>query len=52
MLLAALTGLAAAFILPHFYGNHGIWMALYAFYLMRAIPLILWYPRIPRALAS
>jgi MATE family multidrug resistance protein len=51
MLLAAITGLAAAFILPHFYGNHGIWMALYAFYLMRAIPLILWYPRIPRALA-
>jgi multidrug resistance protein, MATE family len=51
MLLAAIAGLVAAFILPHFYGNHGIWMALYAFYLMRAIPLILWYPRIPRALA-
>jgi MATE family multidrug resistance protein len=52
MLLAAITGLAAAFILPHFYGNHGIWMALYAFYLMRAIPLIVWYPRIPRALTA
>jgi MATE family multidrug resistance protein len=51
MALAATLGLAAALVLPHFFGNHGIWAALYAFYLMRAIPLILWYPRIPRALA-
>lgn len=50
MLLAAIVGLAAALTLPHFYGNHGIWAALYAFYLTRAIPLVLWYPRIPRAL--
>jgi MATE family multidrug resistance protein len=51
MFLAVIAGLAAAFALPHFYGNHGIWAALYVFYVMRALPLVLWYPRIPRALA-
>jgi MATE family multidrug resistance protein len=51
MLLAVIFGLAAAFTLPLFFENHGIWAALYVFYVMRAIPLILWYRRIPRALA-
>lgn len=50
MLAAVILGLAAAVVLPMLYGNHGIWAALYVFYVMRAIPLILWYPRIPRAL--
>lgn len=51
MLLAVVFGLAAAVALPMFFGNHGIWAALYVFYVMRAIPLVLWYRRIPRALA-
>lgn len=51
MLFAVVVGLAAAFVLPVFFDNHGIWAALYVFYVMRAIPLLLWYPRIPRALA-
>lgn len=51
MLLAVVAGLAAALSLPAFFGNHGIWAALYVFYAMRAIPLVLWYRRIPRALA-
>ncbi len=51
MLVAVVFGLAAAFVLPMFYENHGIWAALYVFYVMRAIPLIVWYRRIPRALS-
>jgi MATE family multidrug resistance protein len=51
MALAALFGLAASLILPPFLGSQGIWAALYAFYVMRALPLLFWYRRIPRALA-
>lgn len=51
MLLAVVAGLAAALSLPAFFGNDGIWAALFVFYAMRAIPLVLWYRRIPRALA-
>ncbi|HEY1383546.1 MAG TPA: MATE family efflux transporter [Dongiaceae bacterium] len=51
MIIAALFGLAAGLILPAFLGNQGIWMALYVFYGMRALPLIYWYGRIPRSLA-
>jgi MATE family multidrug resistance protein len=52
MMAAVVIGLAAALALPHFFGNHGIWASLYVFYVMRAIPLIIWYPRIPRALPT
>ncbi len=51
MILAAFLGLGASLALPPFFGNHGIWAALYVFYVMRALPLMLWYRRIPRALA-
>jgi MATE family multidrug resistance protein len=51
MIIAALFGLAAGLVLPRFFGNQGIWMALYVFYGMRALPLIYWYGRIPRSLA-
>jgi MATE family, multidrug efflux pump len=51
MALAAIFGLAASLALPHFWGSHGIWAALYVFYVMRALPLVFWYRRIPRALA-
>jgi len=51
MVLAAVFGLAASLILPSLLGSAGIWAALYVFYAMRALPLIVWYRRIPRALA-
>ena len=51
MILAAVSGLVASLVLPPFFGNAGIWAALYVFYVMRALPLIVWYGRIPRALA-
>jgi multidrug resistance protein, MATE family len=50
MMVAAVLGLVASWALPPFFGNHGIWAALYVFYAMRALPLALWYRRIPRAL--
>ena len=51
MVIAAVFGLAASLLLPPFWGNQGIWAALYVFYVMRALPLLFWYRRIPRALA-
>ncbi|MEZ5830446.1 MAG: MATE family efflux transporter [Dongiaceae bacterium] len=51
MILAALFGLGASVVLPSIFGNQGIWAALYVFYVMRALPLMFWYRRIPRALA-
>ena len=51
MILAAFFGLAASLVLPPFLGNNGIWIALYVFYVMRALPLLFWYGRIPRTLA-
>ena len=51
MIIAAVFGLAASLVLPPFLGNNGIWIALYVFYVMRALPLVFWYRRIPRALA-
>lgn len=51
MIIAAIFGLAASLILPPLWGNQGIWAALYVFYVMRALPLMFWYRRIPRALA-
>lgn len=51
MVIAAVFGLAASLLLPPFWGNQGIWAALYVFYVMRALPLAFWYRRIPSALA-
>jgi multidrug resistance protein, MATE family len=50
MIVAAASGLIASLALPPFFGNHGIWAALYVFYVMRALPLMVWYRRIPRAI--
>jgi MATE family, multidrug efflux pump len=50
MIIAAIFGLAASLVFPPFLGNQGIWAALYVFYVMRALPLLFWYRRIPRAL--
>lgn len=51
MLIAAGTTLIAMHLLLIFFGNHGIWAAMILFYLLRGLILVLWYPRIPRALA-
>jgi multidrug resistance protein, MATE family len=51
MIIAAVFGLAASLVLPPFLGNNGLWAALYVFYMMRALLLVVWYRRIPRALA-
>jgi len=50
MAIAAAFGFAASLLLPSVWGNHGIWAALYVFYVMRALPLLFWYRRIPSAL--
>ncbi len=50
MIVAAVLGFLASLALPPFFGNHGIWAALYVFYVMRALPLVVWYGRIPRAI--
>lgn len=51
MLIAAGATLIAMHVLMAFFGNHGIWAALTLFYMLRGAVLVMWYPRIPRALA-
>ncbi|MDQ7246324.1 MATE family efflux transporter [Dongia sedimenti] len=52
MLISALAGLAALQCAFWFDGNAGLWAALTLFFGIRALPLALWYRRIPAALAS
>jgi MATE family multidrug resistance protein len=52
MVIAALGAIVAQFFLIPAYGNHGLWASLMLFFVLRAVPLYLWYPRIPRALAN
>jgi multidrug resistance protein, MATE family len=33
-------------------GNHALWLALMVFFILRAVPLALWLPRIDRSLAA
>lgn len=51
MALAALSAIVAQYFLIPAFGNHGLWASLMLFFVLRAVPLYLWYPRIPRALA-
>lgn len=51
MVLAALGAIIAQYFLIPAFGNHGLWASLMLFFVLRAVPLYLWYPRIPRALA-
>lgn len=50
MLLSLLVYLAATWLLVPYWGNHGLWLSLMIFMVMRALTLGAWYPRIERAL--
>lgn len=52
MVLAALGAIVAQYFLIPAFGNHGLWASLMLFFVLRALTLYLWYPRIPRALAN
>lgn len=46
-MLASLAGyLAAVWLLTPWWGNHGLWCALMVFFVLRALTLYAWYPRI------
>jgi MATE family multidrug resistance protein len=50
MVIAAVGAIVAQYVLIPAYGNHGLWASLMLFFVLRALTLYLWYPRIPRAL--
>ena len=52
MLIATVIGLAAELIAAPLLGNHGLWLALMIFFAMRALPLAVWYRRIPALLMT
>ena len=52
MLMATLVGIAAELIAAPLFGNHGLWLALMIFFVMRALPLAVWYRRIPALLMT
>jgi len=49
MLLSLAAFAAAMFVLTPFFGNHGLWMALHLFLLMRGVGLLAMLPRRERA---
>lgn len=51
MIIAAFGAIVAQYFLIPPFGNHGLWAALLLFFVLRAITLYCWYPRIPRSLA-
>tara|TARA_A100001037_G_scaffold182125_1_gene163135 strand:+ start:2316 stop:3626 length:1311 start_codon:yes stop_codon:yes gene_type:complete len=40
------------FTLPQFWGNHGLWAAVMAFMVLRAVTLAIYYPRLERMVAE
>jgi MATE family multidrug resistance protein len=48
MLISLAVYLAAAFPLMTVFGNHGLWLALYVFFLIRALTLLLRMPKLRR----
>jgi MATE family multidrug resistance protein len=52
MLIATVIGIAAELIAAPLLGNTGLWLALMIFFVMRALPLAVWYRRIPALLAA
>ena len=52
MVIAAFGAIIAQYFAIPLFGNHGLWGSLMLFFVLRAISLYLWYPRIPRALAD
>ncbi|HVJ41662.1 MAG TPA: MATE family efflux transporter [Dongiaceae bacterium] len=51
MLMATLAATAIELIAAPLFGNQGLWFALMSFFVLRAVPLALWYHRIPRLIA-
>jgi MATE family multidrug resistance protein len=49
MMISLAAFIAAERILTPIYANHGLWIALLIFMVVRALTLGLWYPRIERA---
>lgn len=47
MLIATLAATAIELIAAPLFGNGGLWLALMSFFILRAVPLALWYHRIP-----
>ncbi len=52
MLISLACFLVAGWTLMPLYGNHGLWMALMIFMVIRAVTLGAWYPRIMRAVGQ
>lgn len=52
MLISLIVYLAAVWIFTPLWHNHGLWLSLMIFMIVRAITLGLWYPRIKRALPA
>lgn len=52
MIVSVAVYTALIFTLPHFWGNHGLWAAVMAFMVLRAVTLAAYYPRLERAVAE
>lgn len=50
MILSLAVYLAATYLLVPAWGNHGLWLSLMVFMVVRAVTLGLWFPRIARAI--
>jgi len=48
MVISLAAYLTAEWLLTPWWGNHGLWCALMVFFLVRAVTLYAWYPRIER----
>ncbi|HVJ33583.1 MAG TPA: MATE family efflux transporter [Terriglobia bacterium] len=51
MLMATLVATVIELVAAPLFGNQGLWFALMSFFVLRAVPLALWYHRIPRLVA-
>ena len=51
MMISLAAFIAAEQVLVPLHGNHGLWLALLVFMVVRALTLGIWYPRIERATA-
>ncbi len=52
MVLATLGAIIAQYFAIPAFGNHGLWGSLMLFFVLRAVTLYMWYPRIPRSIAE
>jgi len=52
MFVSLMLYLAAIWAFTQFFGNHGLWLALALFMVLRAVTLVFYYPRIEAGLSS